>query len=96
LEKRLFADLPSDLKAWAVERATLHPLGLSDQVSGELDAFWQHTWEATVIYCTDSANPPESHQRRTCARLGAKWLEMRAGHYPMLTHADETTKLLQL
>lgn len=96
LEKRLFADLPSNLRAWAVERATPHPLGLSDQVSGELDAFWQHTWQATVIYCTDSANPPESHQRRTCERLGAKWLEMRAGHYPMLTHADKTAKLLQL
>ena len=96
LEKSLFADLQGDVKAWAVERATPHPLGLSDQASGELDAFWQHTWQATVIYCTESANPPESHQRRTCERLGAKWLEMRTGHYPMLTHADETAELLQL
>ncbi len=96
LEKGLFADLQGDVKEWAVERATPHPLGLSDQASGELDAFWQQTWQATVIYCTDSANPPESHQRRTCERLGAKWLEMRAGHYPMLTHADETAELLQL
>jgi pimeloyl-ACP methyl ester carboxylesterase len=96
LETGLFAGLPGDLKAWAVERATPHPLGLSDQARGELDAFWQHTWQATVIYCTESANPPESHQRRTCERLDAKWLAMRAGHYPMLTHADETTALLQL
>ena len=96
LEKGLFAELQGDLKAWAVERATPHPLGLSDQASGELDAFWQHTWRATVIYCTDSANPPETHQRRTCERLGAKWLEMRAGHYPMLTHPEETARLIGL
>ncbi len=96
LEKGLFADLQGDVKEWAVERATPHPLGLSDQASGELDAFWQQTWQVTVIYCTDSANPPESHQRRTCERLDAKWLEMRAGHYPMLTHADETAELLQI
>jgi len=91
----LFAELSGDLKDWALARATPHPIGLSDQQPGELDDFWEQTWEAAVIYCTQSANPPESHQRRTAERLDAEWVEMEAGHYPMLTHPKETARLLQ-
>lgn len=95
LEHGLFAELEGPLKAWALDRATPHPLGLSDQRPGELDAFWTHAWPASVIYCRTSPNPPESHQRRTAERLDAQWLELDAGHYPMLTHPRETAALLE-
>ncbi len=91
----LFAELSGEIKDWALARATPHPVGLSDQQPGELDDFWAQSWEATVIYCTESANPPESHQRRTADRLNAEWVELDAGHYPMLTHPKDTARLLQ-
>ena len=91
----MFAELSGEMKDWALDRATPHPLGLSDQQPGELNDFWEREWNATVIYCRDSANPPESHQRRTADRLSAHWVEMDAGHYPMLTHPEETANLLE-
>jgi len=91
----LFAELDEVTKAWALDRATMHPLGLSDQRPGELDEFWDNTWDATVIRCTRSANPPLAHQRATAERLDARWLEMDAGHYPMLTHPELTARLLE-
>jgi len=94
METGLFAELEGEMKSWALDRATPHPLGLSDQAPGELDAFWTMRWQATVIRCRKSANPPEAHQRATAERLGAKWLKMDAGHYPMLTHPAETAQLI--
>ena len=32
---------------------------------------------------------------RTAERLNAEWVVMEAGHYPMLTHPEETARLLQ-
>lgn len=95
LESGLFVELKGAQKAWALERSTPHPLGLSDALPGELDEFWKQSWKATVIRCTASPNPPESHQRRTAEKLHAKFLELSAGHYPMLTHPEETARLLQ-
>lgn len=95
LENGLFAELEGDLKDWALDRATPYPLGLSNLAPGEVDAFWDQAWKATVIYCINSPNPPQPHQRRTAERLGADWREIEAGHYPMLTHADELARLLQ-
>ena len=95
LENRLFADLEPNLRAWAVDRATMHPIEASD-APGELDAFWAQTWKARVIRCRLSQNPPESHQRRTAKRLAADWHEMDAGHYPMLSHPEELAALLRL
>ena len=94
MENRLFADLELELRTWAVERCTMHPVEASD-APGELDAFWSQTWDARVIRCRLSANPPESHQRRTAEKLDADWHEMDAGHYPMLSHPEELVALLQ-
>ncbi len=94
LEERLFADLDPDLKAWAVERVTMHPIEASD-APGELDGFWAQSWQARVIRCRLSVNPPESHQRRTAEKLNADWHELDAGHYPMLSHPTELASLLE-
>ena len=95
MENRLFADLEPGLREWAIDRATAHPVEASD-APGELDAFWAQSWNARVIRCRLSANPPEAHQRRTAETLDAEWHEMDAGHYPMLSHAEELAELLQL
>lgn len=95
MEKGLFSELTGQVKAWALERATPHPLGLSDAQPGELDDFWRGSWKATVIRCTESPNPPESHQRRTAEKLNARYREINAGHYPMLTDAEQTARVLQ-
>ena len=93
-ERRLFADLDPDIRAWALARYTPHPFAALEAPM-ELDGFWSHRWRATVIRCRRSVNPPEAHQRRTAERLGADWHELDAGHYPMLSHPDELTRLLQ-
>ncbi len=95
LENGLFAGLTGAVKVWAMDRSTPHPLGLSDAQPGELDDFWAGSWHAAVIRCTESRNPPESHQRRTSETLKAPYIEMPVGHYPMLTHPEETASLLQ-
>ncbi len=95
LENRLFADLEPDLRAWAVDRCTPHPIEASD-APGELDKFWAQEWPGTrVVRCRLSANPPEAHQRRTAERLGAEWLELDAGHYPMLSHPWELANMIE-
>lgn len=90
---RLFADLEPELRTWAVDRCTMHPLEASD-APGELDSFWAQEWPATVINCRLSVNPPEAHQRATADKLNAAWYELDAGHYPMLSHPAELSKLL--
>jgi hypothetical protein len=55
----------------------------------ELGSFWSMPWEASVIWCRRSPNPPVAHQRRTAEMLGAKWMELDTGHYPMLTMSNE-------
>lgn len=95
MENRLFADLEPGIKEWTVERVTMHPIEASD-APGELDGFWAQSWPATVIRCRLSVNPSEAHQRRTAEKLNADWHELDAGHYPMLSHPEELTRLLQL
>jgi pimeloyl-ACP methyl ester carboxylesterase len=92
-EVRMFADLDPSLRAWALARYTLHPIAAMDAPM-ELEDFWDRRWKATVIRCRRAANPPEAHQRRTAERLGAPYLEMDTGHYPMLSQPDELTRLL--
>jgi pimeloyl-ACP methyl ester carboxylesterase len=92
-EGRMFADLDPPLRAWALARYTLHPIAAMDAPM-ELGDFWDRRWKATVIRCRRAANPPEAHQRRTAERLGAPYLEMDTGHYPMLSQPEELTRLL--
>ena len=92
-ERRLFADLTPELRAWALARYTPHPIAALEAPM-ELDTFWQQSWHATVIRCTRSVNPPEAHQRRAAERLQAAWHELDTGHYPMLSATEALTQLL--
>jgi pimeloyl-ACP methyl ester carboxylesterase len=92
-EGRMFASLEPALRAWAVDRYTLHPIAAMEEPV-ELKSFWSQPWEATVIRCRRSANPPEAHQRRTAERLNGKYLELDSGHYPMLSDPDALVPLL--
>jgi pimeloyl-ACP methyl ester carboxylesterase len=92
-ETRLFADLDPATRAWALDRYTLHPIGIYENPV-KLERFWTQQWAATVIWCRRAANPGEAHQRRTADRLNAQWRELDTGHYPMLSMPDELTALL--
>ncbi len=92
-ETRLFADLDPATRAWALERYTLHPIGIYDQ-GVKLDSFWDQKWAATVIWCKLAPNPGQAHQRRCCEKLGGRWHELDTGHYPMLSMPAELTALL--
>jgi len=91
--KGLFADLEPGLREWVLDRYTPHPVGCS-MTPVQLTGFWDLKWDATVIWCRQAENPGEAHQRRAAARLGARWLELDTGHYPMLTTPDELTAML--
>ncbi|MBV9203484.1 MAG: hypothetical protein JOY83_27855, partial [Alphaproteobacteria bacterium] len=92
-ETRLFAGLDPRTRAWALDRYTLHPIGIYENPV-KLDNFWNQQWPATVIWCRRAANPGEAHQRRTAEKLNARWHELDTGHYPMLSVPDELTALL--
>ncbi|MBL8673334.1 MAG: alpha/beta hydrolase [Rhodospirillales bacterium] len=93
LETRLFAELDPATRAWAVERATQHPIATM-YAPVSLPSFWSLPWRATVVRCTGSPNPPQAHQRRAAAKLGARWAELKTGHYPMLSESDALAKLI--
>ena len=93
METGMFGDLAPDLRAWAMERYTPHPIGASGE-PGDLDEFWAQTWSATVINCVRDPNPSEAHQRRTAETLSAPYLELDAGHFPMLSHPEELAAML--
>jgi hypothetical protein len=74
--------------------ATLHPIAAMEEPV-DLKSFWGQFWPGTtVIRCRRSANPPEAHQRRTAEKLNGKYLEIDAGHYPMLPDPDLLVPLL--
>jgi pimeloyl-ACP methyl ester carboxylesterase len=90
---RMFASLDEATKAWALERYTPHPVAaMRDKV--KLPSFWQQKWSAAVIWCSQAVNPGQAHQRRAADRLGAQWHEPDTGHYPMVTAADELSRLI--
>jgi pimeloyl-ACP methyl ester carboxylesterase len=90
---KLLADLSPATATWAADRFGLHPIGVfSDAV--ELETFWDQSWDASVIACRAAQNPGEAHQRRCAEKLNARWHEMDAGHYPMLSHPAELMDLV--
>lgn len=92
-ENRLFADLDPATRAWAVERCTPHPIATM-QAPVKLASFWSQPWNASVIWCKRSANPPVAHQRRAAETLKASWHELDTGHYPMLSEPAALAKLI--
>lgn len=92
-ENRLFADLEPATRAWAIERCTPHPIApLTAPV--KLDGFWSQSWNASVIWCRKSSNPPVAHQRRACETLKGRWHELDTGHYPMLSEPEALARLI--
>jgi pimeloyl-ACP methyl ester carboxylesterase len=92
-ETRSFADLEPDLREFALARYTPHPIAAMEEPVS-LKSFWTIPWQAAVIRCRRAANPPEAHQRRTAEKLGGKYIEIDAGHYPMLSHPEVLAPLL--
>jgi pimeloyl-ACP methyl ester carboxylesterase len=92
-ESRSFADLAPDLRAFALDRYTPHPIAAMEEPVS-LKTFWTLSWRATVIRCRRAANPPEAHQRRTAEKLGAPYLEIDTSHYPMLSDPEVLAPLL--
>ena len=90
---RLFKDLDPALRDWAAARITPHPIAaMRDPMV--LKSFWQQKWQATVIWCRQSVNPPVAHQKRAAEALSASWHEIDTGHYPMLSTPDELARLI--
>jgi pimeloyl-ACP methyl ester carboxylesterase len=94
IEGKMFENLDPETRAWVTARFTLHPISASPRKGPSMDVFWNRSWKATVINCRQSSNPPESHERRTAEKLKATYLEINSGHYPMLSHPEELTKML--
>ncbi len=92
-ETRLFADLDPKTRAWAIERCTQHPIAAM-QAPVRLARFWDQPWNASVIWCKRSTNPPQAHQRRAADRLKARWHELDTGHYPMLSEPAALARLI--
>jgi pimeloyl-ACP methyl ester carboxylesterase len=90
---RMFASLDPAMLEWALARYTPHPIAAM-QEPVKLDSFWEQRWDATVIWCRRSVNPPVAHQRRAADRLGARWFELDTGHYPMLTEPEALGRLI--
>ena len=90
---RLFLGMERGLAEWAADRMTLHPIKTFTQPV-KLPSFWQQSWQASVIYCPQAANPGEAHQRRCAEKLGARWHVIDTGHYPMLTMPDELARII--
>lgn len=92
-ETRLFKDFDPKLKAWTIERCTMHPIAAMN-APVKLEKFWDLPWKASVIWCKQSANPPVAHQRRCADKLKASWHELDTGHYPMLTEPKALASLI--
>ena len=90
---RMFVSLNGPTKDWALARYTPHPVAAM-AAPVKLDSFWQQSWNASVIWCRQSVNPPVAHQKRAADTLKARWYELDTGHYPMLTEPEALAKLI--
>jgi pimeloyl-ACP methyl ester carboxylesterase len=91
---RMFVSLDAPTKEWALARYTPHPVAAMKSPV-KLTSFWQQDWNATVIWCRQSVNPPLAHQKRAADTLNARWFELDTGHYPMLTEPAALADLIQ-
>ena len=91
--QRYSQDMDEPLAAWAADRSTLHPVGVTNQPV-VLKKFWDQEWETLVVFCRQASKPGEAHQRRTADALNAKWIELDTGHYPMLSMPDALTRII--
>jgi pimeloyl-ACP methyl ester carboxylesterase len=84
----------SDAKTreWALARSTPFPGSTSD-CAVSLDRFWTLTWNALIVRCL-RGDPAEPLQRRTAEMLGAEYVEIDTGHYPMLSDPKLVADLL--
>ena len=92
-EGRLFAELDAETRAWTLERICQHPI-LPMVAPVVLPRFWSMPWQASVVWCRRSQNPPAAHQRRLQQALGASWHELDTGHYPMLSEPAALADLI--
>ncbi len=92
-EGRLFVDLDPATRTWAADRITLHPTAVFHQPV-KLERFWDQSWKASVLYCSQAPNPGEAHIRRSCDKLKGRWHVIDTGHYPMLSTPDELTRFI--
>ncbi len=90
---RMFVSLDGPAKAWALARYTPHPVAAM-AAPVKLDSFWRQHWDASVIWCRQSVNPPLAHQKRAAETLKARWFELDTGHYPMLTEPEALARLI--
>ncbi len=90
---RMFISLSEPMKSWALDRYTPHPVAAM-AAPVKLDSFWTETWNASVVWCRQSVNPPVAHQRRAQETLKASWHELDTGHYPMLTEPEKLARLM--
>ena len=90
---RMFVSLKEPTKTWALDRYTPHPTAAMQQPV-KLESFWTQKWDASVIWCRQSVNPPVAHQRRARDTLNARWHELDTGHYPMLTEPARLARLI--
>ena len=90
----VFAGLPKDVEDWALARYTQQPIKPTDDPV-DLKDFWSRPWQVDVLNCTQSAAPPEAHQRRTAERFNGTYAELAAGHYAMLSHPDALAEYLR-
>lgn len=93
MEGRLFAELDPATRAWTIERVVHHPI--APMVAPvDLPRFWSMPWQASVLWCRRSQNPPVAHQRRLQQALGAAWHELDTGHYPMLSEPAALARVI--
>lgn len=90
---KLLLELDPEMASWAADRFGLHPIATFMQPVA-LDSFWDQSWNASVVFCRNSENPGEAHQRRCADGLDARWHELDTGHYPMLSAPDALTRLI--
>lgn len=90
---RFIEDMDEELANWAADRSTQHPIGCFTEPV-VLEKFWDQSWEAAVIWCTQAGRPGEPHQRRAADTLKANWYELDTGHFPQLSMPDELTAII--